>query len=364
MKFTAFTYPWLESVLKKEIESRKINIDKLEDGLITFSWDQSTMVKTNLWLRTASKVYLLLWEYSKITSFNDLFNIVHNIDWNYYIPKDFKVVVQADSIKSKLSSVPSIQAISQKAIIKKLVWNKTYNYDEDKKIEIRINIFKDNVKVLLNTTWESLYKRWYRKDISVAWLKETLASWIILLSNIKNLYDPFCGSWTLLIEKAMIDLHIAPWLFRHFDFENFDWFDSNLLEKEIWRAKTRQKTKQLNLIWTDIDKYVLKIAKENAKNAWVDKHIHFEHKDFMNLQKHQDYDILTNPPYNKRIKIDNIDDIYAKLQDMLLTNNIWWWIITWYEDFKFSNNFKIRVLSNGWDMVRFIYKKSRKKYWN
>lgn len=356
MKFTVFTYPWLELLLRKELENRKIHIDKVEDWLITFSWDQSTMIKTNLWLRTASKVYLLLWEHENITNFDNLFNLVYDIDWEYYIPKNYRVVVQADSIKSKLFSTPTIQAITQKSIIKKLVKDKTYRYD-DKKVEIRINIFKDKVKILLNTTWESLYKRWYGKDISVAWLKETLASWIILLSGINNLYDPFCWSWTLLIEKAMIDLNIAPWLFRKFAFENFSWFDKDLLEKEKRRARTRQKDKKINLIWTDIDKHMLKIAKENAKNAWVSKYITFECKDFMDVKVEQNYDILTNPPYNKRIKIDNIDEIYTKLQEILLTNKIKGWIITWYDKFRFSNSFKIRVLSNGWDLVRFIYKK-------
>jgi len=358
MKFIAFTYPWLESVLKKELENRKIHIEKVEDGLITFSWDQSTMVKTNLWLRTASKVYLVLWNHENITNFDDLFDIVYNIDWKYYIPKNYKIVVQADSVKSKLFSIPTIQAITQKSIIKKLVKDNIYKYDEEKKVEIRINIFKDKLRILLNTTWGSLYKRWYRKDISSANLKETLASWIILLSGIKTLYDPFCWSWTLLIEKAMIDLNIAPWLFRKFDFESFSWFDSNLLEKEKRRARTRQKDKKLNLIWTDIDENILKIAQVNAKNAWVSEHIKFECKDFMAIKTEQNNDILTNPPYNKRMKVDNIDDIYTKLQDMLLKNKIKWWIITWYDDFNFSNIFKIRVLSNGWDMVRFIYKKN------
>lgn len=357
MKFTAFTYPWLESILKKELIKRKIDIDKVEDGLITFFWDESTMVKANLWLRTASKVYLNLWEYENITSFDNLFNIVYKIDWDYYIPKNYWISIKVDTIKSKLFSNSTIQAIVQKAIIKKLVKDNMYRFNKDKKIEIRISLFKNRIKILLDTTWESLYKRWYRKDISYANLKETLASWIILLSEIDTLYDPFCWSWTLLIEKAMIDLNIAPWLLRNFIFESFPWFDKNLLEKEKWRAKTRQKDKKLNIIWSDIDKNILNIAKENIKNAGLDKYILLKHIDFMNIDLKQSYNILTNPPYNKRLKINNIDAIYTKLQDILLNNEIKWWIITWYNKFRFLNSFKIRNLSNGWEIVRFIYKK-------
>lgn len=56
--------------------------------------------------------------YNKLWRF--IFDIVYNIDWAYYILKGFKVVVQSDSIKSKLYSIPSIQSLSQKAIIKNL----------------------------------------------------------------------------------------------------------------------------------------------------------------------------------------------------------------------------------------------------
>jgi len=360
MKFVAFTYPGLESILKHELEQRKIEIEKVEDGLIKFIGDTSTLVKTNLWLRTASKVYLLLWEHKDITDFNTLFDIIYNINWQDIIPKWYQIVIHPDSIKSELTAIPTIQAISQKAIIKKIAWDKHYNSEEWKKIEIRINLFKNTLKIMLNTTWESLYKRWYKVWTSPAQLKETLTAGIILLSKSKNLlcYDPFCGSGTILIENAMIDLHIAPWLFRNFMFENFDWVNKNNLEKEKWRAKTRQKDKNLNFIGTDIDPHILKIAQNNAISARVDKYITFYKEDFSKVKSKENCDIITNPPYNKRLQIDNIEDIYNKLNNELSQDNVHGWIITWYDEFKYLVNkkFKMRVFSNWWDKVKFYWK--------
>jgi len=356
MKFVSYTYPWLENILKKEIEARKIKVLDSGPWFVKFEWNVSTMVKMNLWLRTANKVYLLLWE-EKITDFDKLFDLVYSINWKYYIPKNFKININPHIVKSQLSHIPSIQSIVQKAIIKKLVWNENYSFDEDKNIEIRIDIFKDNLKVLLDTSWEALYKRWYKKDISKAGLKETLTAGILQLINCKDnlFFDPFCGSGTILIEKAMIDLNIAPWLKRNFLFEKFNWVDKNILEKEKWRAGTRRKEKNLLYFWYDIDPSMVEIARENIKNAGLEKYIKIEKKDFLDIDIK--WTMLTNPPYNKRIKLENIDQIYNKLFNDLQNVNCGW-VITWYENIDkiWFDNFKVRVLSNGWDKVKFFYK--------
>jgi len=357
MKFLSYTYPWLESILKKEIESRKIKIEKIEDGQVIFSGNETTIVKSNLWLRTANKVYILLKE-EKVEDFDKLFELVYDIDWKKYIWNKFNIHIKANSHKSILKSEKTIQSISQKAIYEKLSKWSFYQAQTNLNIEIRIDIYKNNVKILLDTSWEPLYKRWYRKDISYANLKETLAAWIILLSNCKSTtcYDPFCGSGTLLIEKALIDLNIAPWMYRNFIFENFDWIDKNKIEKEKWRAWTRKKEKELKFFWYDIDKNILEIAKDNVKNAWLDKYIKIEKKNFWDIKKISEC-IITNPPYGKRIKVDNIEKMYEKLlQDF--KNIHCGWIITGYEwNLKeFYDNFKVRVLSNGWEKVKFFWK--------
>ncbi len=357
MKFLSYTYPWLESILKKEIENRKIKVEKVEDGQVIFSGDETTMVKSNLWLRTANKVYILLKE-EKIEDFDKLFDLVYNIDWGKYIWKKFNVHIKANSHKSALKSEKTIQSISQKAIYKKLAKWKFYQAETSLNIEIRIDIYKDNVKILLDTSWEPLYKRWYRKDISHANLKETLAAWIILLSNCKQTtcYDVFCGSATLLIEKALIDLNIAPGGFRNFIFEHFDWLDKNIFEKEKWRASTRKKDKKLNFIWYDIDETILQIAKDNVKNAWLENYIKIEKKDFFQV-KELSWCMITNPPYGKRIKVDNIDKMYEKLFHDFQKVDCGW-LITGYEwNLKnFYDSMKVRILSNWGEKVKFFWK--------
>jgi putative N6-adenine-specific DNA methylase len=63
-------------------------------------------------------------------------------------------------------------------------------------LEIRIDVFKNNFKILLDSSGEPLYKRGYKVGNSQASIKETLAAGIILLCGCKQdvCYDPFCGS--------------------------------------------------------------------------------------------------------------------------------------------------------------------------
>jgi 23S rRNA G2445 N2-methylase RlmL len=58
-----------------------------------------------------------------------------------------------------------------------------------------------------------LHKRGYRIASGEAPIKENLAASLVLFSNWRfqeSLYDPFCGSGTILIEALMIAKNKAP----------------------------------------------------------------------------------------------------------------------------------------------------------
>ncbi len=355
LKFLSYTYPGLEWILKQEILNKKWQLAEIWPGFVSYFWNESVLVKANLWLRTANKVYIVLDEFTT-NNFDELFDKIYEFDWKFWIWNKFKFFVKPHIVKSGFSQV-WIQKIVQKAIIKKLVGSWNYVSTTWTNLEIRVDIFKNNFKILLDTSGDPLYKRGYKVGNSQASIKETLAAGIILLSGCKQdvCYDPFCGSWTLLIEKALIDLNIAPGSFRKFVFEEFDWIDKNLVQKERRRASTRRKDKSIKLYGYDIDERMVNIARQNIENAWLIDYIVVQQWDFLNL-KISDC-MITNPPYGERIKSKNIEKIYDKLfKD--LKNLKCGWIITGYKvDKKFLDNFKVRVLSNGGKRVRFLWRK-------
>lgn len=355
MDFLSYTYPGLESVLKKEILNRKFKFLEIWPWFVKYSGDISTLVKANLWLRTANKVYIVLNEF-KANNFDELFNWIYEIDWHKYDILKFNLSIKPILHHSLIKSEISTQKIVQKAIYKKL-WVSNHSPSILDTLEIRVDIFKNVVKVLLDTSGDPLYKRGYKLATAQASIKETLAAWLILLVNCKNedFVDPFCGSWTILIEKALIDLNIAPGTFRNFIFEKFNWIDPNLLKKEKWRASTRIKTKKLNFYGYDISSTAIQIAQENIKNAWLEEFIKLQVKDYLKL--HLNFPFITNPPYGKRLT-GNFDHIYKKLKDDLKQVKCGWIITSYKVNDEYFDLFKVRKLSNWWEWVNFFYKQN------
>src|SRR5699024_2394397 len=126
----------------------------------------------------------------------------------------------------------------------------------------------------------SMFKRGYRMDKGGAPLKENMAAALVKLTTWRPdrpLYDPTCGSGTILIEAALIGHNIAPGLNREFAAEHW-----TLLTPEVWPI-ARQEARdaidhdiELDIYGTDIDYRMIEIAKENAKKAGVGDSIRFK----------------------------------------------------------------------------------------
>ena len=73
----------------------------------------------NLNLREADRIFLEIESFTAKT-FEELFENIKKIDWFDYLKIDDNFIVNARTYKSKLFSIPSIQSISEKAIIDSL----------------------------------------------------------------------------------------------------------------------------------------------------------------------------------------------------------------------------------------------------
>ena len=62
----------LEAVVRREIEALGYKIIKTEDGRVTYMGDERAVVRSNLWLRCADRVYVRMGEF-KATDFEELF---------------------------------------------------------------------------------------------------------------------------------------------------------------------------------------------------------------------------------------------------------------------------------------------------
>lgn len=370
MNFSCSCAAGLESILKKEIELAGYKVTSNQQTLIRFSGDQTAIARINLRSRVWNKVFLELGK-KKVSDFDGLFDLVSCIDWKVYVQGN-PIVVTAASKKSKLTSTPTIQSISKKAIVKKILNGKDGQLPEDhskETVEIFVHIDNDECTVLLNTTGESLHKRWYKQATGEAPINESLAAWLVLLSWWKfsePLYDFFCGSGTIAIEAALIAKNIAPWLLRSFAFQHFAWYDTTIFDQEVSAAKAKIMTnKEHTIIASDIDPEMITIAQENAKNAWVENYIQFEVKDvkkYLDTQYSLLGTLVSNPPYG--LRLNNIVDLmglYKTIATLFEKNpQLHGGIITSFAPFdetKLTGNWKKSPFYNGGEQCRF-YKKS------
>lgn len=296
-----------ESVVAKELQSLGYET-KTENGRVFFKGNQADIVKTNLWLRTADRVKILLKEF-KATDFDTLYNQVYDFDWAELLPIDAKFPVQGRSVRSKLHSEPGIQSIVKKAIVNKMsdqYHRRGFLPESGNEYPLDIHIYKDTARVSLDTTGASLFKRGYRIEHGGAPLKENFAASLIKLTPYDGthpLIDPMTGSGTLAIEAALIARNIAPGTWRKFAFDGFDWFDASLHEAALVEAKSQVRPLEQPIWASDIDQSILEIAKLNAHNAGVLQDINFKQvavKDF--ATDLENGVIIANPPYGKRLK--------------------------------------------------------------
>lgn len=331
-ELTAPCHFGLEAVLKKELTQLGFNIIKTEDGRVTFESDERGIAKANIFLRTAERVLIRVSEFKAVT-FDELFENIKALPWEKYIPENGKFwVKKASSVNSKLFSSSDIQSIAKKAIVERL--KKAYKTDflpeSGSEYPLRIFIHKDIVTVTLDTTGNSLHKRGYRPAVSKAPISETLAAALIMLTPWRAeriLVDPFCGSGTIPIEAAMIAANIAPGLNRTFTAQKW----SNITDRRLWHEVFAEAESLINTdISTDIQGYdldpdMIKIAKENAARAGVEKLIHFQKRDVAELSHSGKYGfIITNPPYGERLEEkENLPALYQTFGERFKALDSW-----------------------------------------
>ncbi|MEI6673181.1 MAG: hypothetical protein WCL02_07945 [bacterium] len=177
MNFAITCAAGLESILKKEIELAGYRIINTQPTIVRFQGDLSAIAKMNLRSRVGNKVFLELKQY-QTPDFDKLFDMVQTIDWKIYVQGN-PIIVNAISKQSMLTSIPTIQSIVKKSIVKKILNGKDGQLPEDhskQPVEILIYIERDMCSVLLNTTGESLHKRGYKKATGEAPINEALAA--------------------------------------------------------------------------------------------------------------------------------------------------------------------------------------------
>lgn len=297
----------VESVAADEFRRMGFTDVAAENGRVKLSGDFNMLARANICSRFSERILINAGEFTAVT-FTELFDETKKIPWENYIGKDDAFPVNGWSIDSQLSSIPDCQSIIKKAVVErlKLKYPVVRFAETGPEYKIRFSIHKNAVTLMIDTSGEGLHKRGYRRNSNDAPLKETLAAAMCDLARIypdTKLYDPFCGSGTLLIEAALMATKTAPGLRRYFAAERFGFIPEN-----VWRE---ERTRAQDLIihnvdfrahGFDTDENAVRLTLENAKKAGVSKYVTASVADVRDFAPPDERCLtITNPPYGERL---------------------------------------------------------------
>ncbi|MBC7489640.1 MAG: class I SAM-dependent RNA methyltransferase [Glaciimonas sp.] len=276
-------------------------------GLLSDAW------RVNLHSRIASRVLMCL-AHGSYKTVNDIYDTALAQEWENWFSISRTIRVDITAIKSPLRSLEFTTLKIKDAICDRFrdICDERPSVDTHTP-DMRVVGFLDahNLTIYLDTSGEALFKRGWRAETGNAPLRENLAAGLLRAAGWKPgkvLFDPMCGSGTILIEAAQILAGIPSGARREFAFEKFHGF-----EIAQWQAiKSAIKPNQMPLTPTifgsDISGDMVAITTENLRNAGILfelplKQVEAQEVHPPNALSASGGIILTNPPYGERIGI-------------------------------------------------------------
>ena len=302
-------------------ELRRLNLDdvRVENGRVLFSGDESALARASIGLRTGERILIRLADFPAKT-FEELFQGVYNTPLEDFIPKEGTFPVKGHCLNSQLMSVPDCQAIIKKAASKRLGerYGVAWLPETGAKYQLQFSLMNDRAQLYLDTTGPGLHKRGYRAVGNDAPLRETLAAAMVLLTRYRGrefLWDPFCGSGTIVIEAALIARNQAPGLRRRFAAEAFAWSDSQVWNRAREEARDKEFRGEYRILGSDNDPKCVSLSMANARKAGVGELIRFQDGDATKLPlPAQEGILICNPPYGERMmEQQSAQRLYAAL---------------------------------------------------
>lgn len=253
----------LEAPIAEELRNMEAADVRAENGRVLFSGDENILARANICSRFSERVLVLLGSF-EAHSFEELFQGTRALPWEQWIGADDAFPVKGYSIDSDLFSVRDCQVIIKKAVVERLKQKYSVEWFEESGpvYQIQFSIMKNKVSLMLDTSGAGLHKRGYRQNANDAPIKETLAAslcWFSRLRPYHSLYDPMCGSGTILIEGAMMTRNIAPGVNRNFAAERW-----NNIPRDVWytereRAPTLSARLMISLLTAPISAVRLRL---------------------------------------------------------------------------------------------------------
>lgn len=322
--YIATTLGGLEGVMAQELQ--ELGATDVEPGsrMAKFKGDVALLYKVAYTARTILRVLEPLASF-QIQNERDLYWKVFDLPWRKVLGPDQTFAITG-VINSRLfthTNYPSLvvkDALCDR--IRKDVGRRPDVNRDEPDIRINLHIFEDQVDISLDAVGSSMHMRGYRRYQGLAPLNEVLAAGLVRLSGWTPaipLWDPMCGSGTILTEAAEWAIG-RPSQIRRGRFGFQGWID---FEPGIWRTiklgeKETTIPEGLELFGSDENEDVIDGARKNIRGVGLGDIIMTEVSDFFSLTPPgKPVMVIMNPPYDEKIPLEKAEDFYKRIGDKL-----------------------------------------------
>jgi len=379
MPFDAFAVaaPGLEPIVQGELKSLRAPRIRVVEGGVEFRASHELLYAANLHLRAASRVIVRLASFPAPT-FPELERRASRISWETIVPPLGRVQVRVTCRKSRLYHSDAVaervvDAIQQRtnASLEQKTHHGASSLDEEGEAEqlLVVRLERDECTVSADSSGAHLHQRGYRRAVTQAPLRETLAAAMVLASGwdeMSPLVDPFCGSGTIPIEAALIARRLAPGRDRRFRFMAWPSFDESVWRDVLSRAREAERPASGGrILGADRSGWAMRAAVGNAERAGVAGDVTFERHDAIELPAPPEHGpptgwIVTNPPYGVRLgERDQLRLTYARFGSVLRDRFPRWHVGVLSTDRRLDSQMRVPLLdrfrtSNGGIGVHFL----------
>lgn len=321
--FVAKTFAGLEDILKKELEELGAEECEIISRGVRFSGDFDLLYRVNYFSRLALRVLLKVKEF-KFRDNTAFYEAIKEFPAENYLSEDGCLAISA-TLHNTIFKTPLFASLLAKDAIcdrfRERYGERPSVDKENPDVQFHLHIYEHEATLFLDSSGESLHKRGYKIENHAAPINEIVAAGLIKLSGWQadcDLIDFMCGSGTILIEGAMIALNIPAGFYRkEYGFMKWSNFDRELWQNIKDSAQILEDI-PINFYGSDISARYLHAAIENVDYAGLRDFIRLKKKDFQDTEPRKTPAfVIINPPYGERLEIENINNFYRSIGDLL-----------------------------------------------
>lgn len=345
----------MEGITALELERLGLKPTDQEPGGVAFEGALDDLARSNLWLRTASRILV------RITSFRaralgELARKAGTIEWKSWLVPSLPVTLRVSCRKSRLyhqKAVAERIAKSLSASGWSIAGGPAVEDGDDEPAPapsaqlLVVRVFRDECTISLDSSGELLHRRGYRLAGGKAPLRETLAAGLIIASGwdpATPLVDPFAGSGTIPIEAALIARRIPPGRHRDFAFQRWPGWSEDRWKRLIDAADGQSLQAAPGPIHaSDRDAGAVTAMTQNGERAGVLADISISKAAVSNLAVPEGVgQLISNPPYGVRVgEQGELRDLYARLGQIAHAKLAGWQVTLLVPNFPLERQMKL-----------------------